>query len=109
MAKSFLKMIQILLTLMLEIALRVLSLMCPMGIYMLLVTFRNKISKFSGLPTYITDNTVWQFVYPGTALVVVDPTISKKRVAKLLNYVKEHKYDLYALFCIIFLLLIAQK
>lgn len=95
-----------------EIVLRCLLFILPMGVYLLLLQFRNKVSSISNISVYTTDKSVWQHVFPGFILVAVSPDLFKNELkninTKFQNFIERNKYTLsfllaLSIVCIMFL------
>lgn len=79
-----------------EVTFRCILFLLPLGVFMLLLQLRNKVSKVSNISVYTNDRSVWQFVFPGFLLVAVEPKIIPiKFMEKKLsfqNWVSRNKY-----------------
>lgn len=88
-----------------EFLLRSILFLLPLGVYMFLLEYRNKVSKISNLLVYTKDHSVWQHVFPGFILVAIDPGSFKNSVnAKqdaIHKWIEKHRYVLSFLFALI--------
>lgn len=82
----------------LERLFRIILFCLPLGVYLILIEFRNKVSSISNLSVFTEDNSVWQHVFPGFILVAVDPMLFKNEINKRHNdfqkWVERNKYIL---------------
>ena len=70
-----------------EVLLRCLLFILPIGVYLILLQFRNKVSSISNISVYTTDKSVWQHVFPGFILVAVSPDLFKSELKNInINY-----------------------
>lgn len=96
-----------------ERALRVILFLLPLGAYLLLLEFRSKASKVSSLSAFTTDKSIWQHVFPGFALVAIDPDLFRNTMKKcneaLQIWVQQNKYTLSFLFALLLVLYILFK
>lgn len=88
-----------------EILFRVVLCLLPLGVYMLLVQNRSKVSSISSLYAFTGDSSVWQHVFPGFMLVAVDKNMLRASCHKANNqfqeWVKANKYSLAMAFMVI--------
>lgn len=96
-----------------ERVLRVLLFLMPLGFYLTILQFRSKASKVSSLSAFTNDNSVWQHIFPGFALVAMDPSLFKNSIKKnnelLQAWVQRNKYTLSFLFALILVLYMLIK
>ena len=83
----------------------------PLGVYLMLIEFRSKVSSMSNISIFTKDNSVWQHVFPGFILVAIDPMLFKNEINKkcidFQRWIEKYKYILsviFALFIIVFML-----
>ncbi len=92
-----------------EVLLRVLLFFMPLGFYMCLLQFRNKVSSTRNLSTFTNDNSVWQHIFPGFILVAIDPDEFKSSLQRKKNnfqlWISSNKYILCFLFCLLIVVL----
>ena len=85
-----------------EITFRIILFLLPLGIYLLLIQGRGKVSKVSSLSTFTNDKSVWQHIFPGFILVAIDSDQFKNAYLKahgdFQTWVSRHKYTLAFLF-----------
>lgn len=85
-----------------EILFRVILFCLPLGLFMLVIQYRNKVSKISNLTVYTTDESVWQHIFPGFILVSINPeqfkSTMKKKKDDLQAWIKGNQYWLAFLF-----------
>lgn len=97
----------------LERLFRILLFCLPIGIYLTLLQFRNKPSSVSSLSAFTTEHSVWQHVFPGFALVAIDPvmfkTTLKKRNEMFQAWIQRNRYTLSFLFALVLVLYILSK
>ena len=67
-----------------EFIFRAILFFLPLGVYLLLIQTREKVSATSSLSTFTTDNSRWQHVFPGFILV----TINQQSLRKSMNNIK---------------------
>lgn len=96
-----------------EIAFRVILFLLPMGLFLILVQFRKKISKVSNLSVYTTEHSVWQHIFPGFALVAFNPEqfrgVLLDKKSKFQLWVSDNKYILSFLFMLVIVVLMYLK
>ena len=63
-----------------ELIFRAVLFCLPLGVYMLVIQYRNKVSKVSNLSVYTTDESVWQHIFPGFILVSLNPEQFKSTI-----------------------------
>lgn len=87
-----------------EITFRTILFLLPLGVFLLLIQLRSKVSKVSNLSTFTSDESVWQHVFPGFILVAVDQNLLKNKIAnvhsKFQGWVSSHKYTLAFIFMV---------
>ena len=88
-----------------EIMFRMILFLLPLGIYLTVLQFRNKVSSVSNLTVYTKDESVWQHIFPGFILVSIEPQqfkafISTKK-ANLQKWIKDNQYLLGLLFMLL--------
>lgn len=71
----------------LNLILSMVYLLLPVGIYMMLLQFREKVSKVSALSTFTEDDSTWQFIHPNFILVCKDPKEHKVAFKKFIKAV----------------------
>ena len=85
-----------------ELLFRILLCFLPLGVYMLLLQKRSKVSKVSNLAVYTNDRSVWQHVFPGFILVSIEPDELSNFLTKVHNslqsWVEKNKHILALLF-----------
>ena len=64
-----------------------LYLMLPMGLFMLLMSLRTKNHKATAISTFTNEKSEFQHIFPNYILVVVDPQLLKRHIAKRVNEV----------------------
>ena len=96
----------------LERLFRIVLFCLPLGVYLILIEFRNKVSSISNISVFTEDNSVWQHIFPGFILVAVDPMLFKNEISKrhtaFQKWVERNKYILsflLALAIVVFMLL----
>lgn len=96
-----------------ERLLRILLFLLPVGVYITMLQFRSKASKVSSLTVFTKDNSVWQYIFPGFALVAIDPSMFKnaikKRNEEFQFWIQNNKYTLSFLFALLMVLIILWK
>ena len=89
-----------------EFLLRCLLFLLPLGVYLFLMEFRNKVSSISNITVYTEDNSVWQHVFPGFILVNVKPGLFRAGITnKYMNFqkwVERNKYVISLVFALLF-------
>ena len=58
-----------------EILFRIILLILPMGLFLVLIQYREKASKVSNITVYTNDESTWQHIFPGFILVAVNPKL----------------------------------
>lgn len=64
-----------------------LYLMLPMGLFMLLMSLRTKNHKATAISTFTNEKSEFQHIFPNYILVVVEPQLLKRHIAKRVNEV----------------------
>lgn len=64
-----------------------LYLMLPMGLFMLLMSLRTKNHKATAISTFTNEKSEFQHIFPNYILVVVEPQLLKRHIAKKVNEV----------------------
>lgn len=64
-----------------------LYLMLPMGLFMLLMSLRTKNHKATAIGTFTNEKSEFQHIFPNYILVVVEPQLLRRSVAKRINEV----------------------
>ena len=64
-----------------------LYLMLPMGLFMLLMSLRTKNHKATAISTFTNEKSEFQHIFPNYILVVVEPQLLKRNIAKRVNEV----------------------
>ena len=64
-----------------------LYLMLPMGLFMLLMSLRTKNHKATAISTFTNEKSEFQHIFPNYILVVVEPQLLKRHIAKRVNAV----------------------
>ena len=64
-----------------------LYLMLPMGLFMLLMSLRTKNHKTTAIGTFTNEKSEFQHIFPNYILVVVEPQLLKRHIAKRVNEV----------------------
>ena len=64
-----------------------LYLMLPMGLFMLLMSLRTKNHKATAIGTFTNEKSEFQHIFPNYILVVVEPQLLRRSVAKRVNEV----------------------
>lgn len=81
-----------------EISFRLLLLLLPLGVFLLLIQSRSKVSSTSNLSVYTKENSVWQHVFPGFMLVSADKDGLRNYIATINNnfqlFIQKNKYTL---------------
>ena len=100
----------------LELLIRIILFLLPLGIYLTLLQFRQKVSSTSNLSVFTNKNSVWQHIFPGFILVAIDPNFFKNsisfRYTKFQNFIKDNKYTLcflLGLAIVIFMILFGSR
>lgn len=62
-----------------------LYLMLPMGLFMLLMSLRTKNHKATAIGTFTNEKSEFQHIFPNYILVVVEPQLLRRGVAKRIN------------------------
>lgn len=62
-----------------------LYLMLPMGLFMLLMSLRTKNHKATAIGTFTNERSEFQHIFPNYILVVVEPQLLRRGVAKRIN------------------------
>ena len=62
-----------------------LYLMLPMGLFMLLMSLRTKNHKATAIGTFTNEKSEFQHIFPNYILVVVEPQLLRRSVAKRIN------------------------
>ena len=62
-----------------------LYLMLPMGLFMLLMSLRTKNHKATAIGTFTNEKSEFQHIFPNYILVVVEPQLLRRSVAKRVN------------------------
>lgn len=79
-----------------ELLFRLLLLLLPLGVFLLVIQCREKASKVSNLSVFTNDESVWQHIFPGFALVAISPETTKKKISRIkqdIQYkIQENKY-----------------
>ena len=65
-----------------EILFRILLFILPLGVFLIIIQYRGKVSKVSNLSVYTNEESVWQHIYPGFALIAISPETNKKNIYK---------------------------
>ena len=96
-----------------EFLLRCLLFLLPLGVYLMLLEFRSKVSSTSNLTNYTKDESIWQHVFPGFILVAINPNLFKNDIKRINNnfqeWIKQNKYTLISLFFFLIILLMLLK
>ena len=99
-----------------EFSIRIILFFLPMGLYLLLLQFRKKVSSTSNLSAFTTPNSVWQHIFPGFILVAVDHNyfrnIIKVKHNEFQTWINNNKYVLcflFALVLVIFMFILGSK
>ena len=64
-----------------------LYLMLPMGLFMLLMSLRTKNHKATAISTFTNEKSEFQHIFPNYILVVIEPQLLKRNIAKRVNEV----------------------
>lgn len=92
-----------------EYILRFIYLCMPIGIFMLAMSLRKKCNSITALDIFANDKAVFQHVYPGVLLVLLEPKAfldsCKINMAKLEALISWHKYTIISL--LLFLIMLA--
>ena len=88
-----------------ELFFRILLFILPLGIFLILIQFREKASKVSNLSVYTNDESTWQHIFPGFALVSISPDTFRKKFISIKKAIQDgieaNKYLIEILFMII--------
>lgn len=78
----------------------------PIGLFMLIMSFRSKNHKTTALSTFTNENSEFQHIFPNYLMVVVEPKYLKRLVNKKINEINEfnNKYKWVYLVLIMLLL-----
>ena len=92
----------------LELILKGIYMLLPIGLYMALLQFRDKVSKVSAIHTFTRDDSTFQFIHKNFMLVCVDPSTVRIRNKNILKSVDKffEKYKSLIVLGTIFLLLL---
>lgn len=81
-----------------EVTFRLILLCLPLGIFLLLIQSRSKVSSTSNLSVYTNGNSVWQHIFPGFMLVSVNKDGLRNYVTTINTnfqlFVQRNKYTL---------------
>ena len=79
----------------------------------MLIQYRGKASKISNISVYTTNESVWQHVYPGFALIAINPESNKRNIQKIKrniqNTIQDNKYLIEVLFMLTVVILLYMK
>jgi hypothetical protein len=78
----------------LEIILKALYMLIPVGVFMALIQFREQISKANAIGTFTSDDSTFQLIHPNFILVCVNPKKLKLDQKKMLKEIDKF-YDKY--------------
>jgi hypothetical protein len=78
----------------------------PIGVFMLLMSFRSKNHKATAIGTFTNERSEFQHIFPNYILVIVEPAILKKDIYNKLNSLNSflRKYAALLIFCLLILL-----
>ena len=57
----------------------------PIGLFMLLMSFRTKNHKATAISTFTNENSEFQHIFPNFMLVIVEPNMLKRSIIKRIN------------------------
>lgn len=87
-----------------ETVFRMILFFLPLGVYLLLIQYREKASATSNISVYTTDDSRWQHIFPGFILVALDHNSFKKGFNKIKSniqiWISNNKYILEIMFMI---------
>lgn len=64
----------------LEVILKIIYFLIPVGVYMALLQFREKASKVSAIGTFTEDDSTWQYIHRNFILVCINPKSIRKDI-----------------------------
>lgn len=81
----------------------------PVGLFMLLMSFKSKSSKATAISAYLNERSEFQHIFPNFLLVIVEPNWLRKkiadRVSKVQAFLTKYKALLIAFFFIVIMVL----
>lgn len=100
----FMEALKVFLGRVIEFTFRVVLFLLPLGLFMLILQLRSKVSSVSNLTVYTKAESVWQHVFPGFILVAIDPKQLERfvieRKTKTQRWIAENKYILALIFMV---------
>ena len=97
-----------------EVAFRVILFILPLGVFLLVLQNRSKVSSVSSLSAFTNDNSVWQHVFPGFILISVDQKQFRNNLLKVRErvqgWIKENRglIDILFMFLVVLVLVILE-
>ena len=97
-----------------EVAFRVMLFILPLGVFLLVLQNRNKVSSVSSLSAFTNDNSVWQHVFPGFILISIDQKQFRNNLLKVRErvqgWIKENRglIDILFMFLVVLVLVILE-
>lgn len=96
-----------------ELLFRIILFIMPLGVFLLLIQYRNKASKISNISVFTTDESTWQHIYPGFALVAINPETNKKNIKRIKKNIQatieSNKYFIEIIFMIVVVILLWSR
>lgn len=91
-----------------EYVLRFIYLCLPLGLFMFMMSLRKKCNSITAIDVYANEKAVFQQVYPGALLVLIEPKAFLDRCKvlsmKAETFIEVHKYSIFA--CLLFIIII---
>ncbi len=96
-----------------ELFFRIILFLLPLGVYLLLIQYREKVSKISNISVYTNNESVWQHIYPGFALVAINPKATKRNIKRIKDNIQSvisaNKYLIEVFFMLVILFFLFFK